>query len=70
MKIAVSIAGAITEPGSMPIGHNHDSDGVSEPETPVPVATRTSATTANLTSTRTSMPSSTYCIRADTSTPT
>ena len=68
MKTAMSVAvtRALAE---RPLGHSQPRLGVSEPSGAVPFATFASAITEKITSTSTSMPSSPYCSRAETSMP-
>ena len=52
-----------------PLGHSHAMLGTIDPSGASPAYTFTSAMTAKASSTSSSMPSSAYCIRADTSMP-
>ena len=53
----------------MPSGHSHAKLGTIDPSGASPENTLTSAMTANASSTSSSMPSSAYCSRAETSMP-
>ena len=64
MRVAVTSALRV-----MPDGHSQESSGVSDPAVALPPYTLMRAMAEKMTRTMTSMPSSAYCRRAETSMP-